>query len=365
MLKSALAPTAVDTAEARWASVLAHSAAADFVYAVATTGIYCRPSCAARRPRRENVRFFDTPGDARGAGFRPCRRCRPDAPPRDALTESIRRACAYIERYDEQPPTLGAIAEHVGLSPFHLQRAFKKSLGVSPKEYAQQIRGKRFKKLLRNGSDVTGAIYEAGFGAPSRVYENTRRSLGMTPATYKKGGAGAVMHYAFAPSDLGLILVAATGRGVCFVALGDDRRKLAAELRAEFPQAAISPDGVEGVGGKFGAWVAAVVRQVEGKPANKKLPLDVRATAFQWRVWRELCEIPQGETRTYSAIAARLGKPSAQRAVGRACATNPVSIVVPCHRAIREDGGLGGYRWGLPRKEKLLAIEAGGRRRRR
>ncbi len=264
----------------------------------------------------------------------------------------IERACRFIDGFEEGVPTLRQIADHVGLSPAWLQKRFTRALGVSPKQYADQRRRERLKSLLREGDEVTGALYEAGYGSSSRLYESSDATLGMTPATYRKGGAGARIAWTTAPCALGLVLVAATERGVCFVAFDGNEAALGAALRAEFPHAEIVPDI-----GILKAWTAEVLRRVEGKPPRATLPLDVQATAFQQRVWRALTEIPQGETRTYSEIARSLGKPAAQRAVGRACATNPVSIVIPCHRAKRSDGGLAGYRWGVARKEALIAAE--------
>ncbi len=264
----------------------------------------------------------------------------------------IERACRFIDGFDERAPTLREIADHVGLSPAYFQKRFTRALGVSPKQYADQRRRERLKSLLREGDAVTGALYEAGYGSSSRLYESSDATLGMTPATYRKGGAGARIAWTAAPCALGLLLVAATERGICFVALDDSEDALLAELEAEFPQAEIVPDI-----GILESWTAEVLRRIGGAPARDSLPLDVRATAFQQRVWRALTDIPQGETRTYSEIARALGKPSAQRAVGRACATNPVSIVIPCHRAKRSDGSLAGYRWGIGRKEALIEAE--------
>ncbi len=347
------------TDDQMWQAVMArdNGAVGDFVYAVETTGIYCRPSCSSRRPRRQNVHFFPLPEIARQAGFRACKRCLPDtAPASDPELARIREICSFIEARLEDgldgPPTLADIAEHVGISPHHLQRRFKRLLGVSPAQYADALRLGRLKSLLKAGDDVTGALYEAGYGAASRLYERAPGELGMTPASYARGGKGARMAFAIAASPLGQLLVAATERGIAFLALGDADAALEAELRAEFPQAEIHRDDVV-----LGDWVDQVIRHLEGDLPHLELPLDVRATAFQRRVWAELLKIPAGTTRTYSEIAGRLGNPKAQRAVGRACATNPVSIAIPCHRAIREDGGLGGYRWGLQRKRALLDAE--------
>jgi len=348
------------TDDQMWQAVLGRdeAAAGNFVYAVETTGVYCRPGCASRRPKRENVRFFPIPEAARRAGFRACKRCRPDqAPAGEPDLARVREVCAFIERRLEDgvdgPPTLAEIAGHVGQSPHHLQRRFKRLMGVSPAQYADALRLGRLKQRLKAGDEVTGALYEAGYGASSRLYERAPAELGMTPASYARGGKGARMAFTVAASPLGRLLVAATERGVSFLALGDDERKLENELRAEFPEAEIRRDDAV-----LGDWVARVVGHLEGRLPHLDLPLDVRATAFQRRVWAELVRIPQGVTRSYGEIAARLGKPKARRAVGRACATNPVSIAIPCHRAVREDGGLGGYRWGLARKRALLEAEA-------
>lgn len=267
----------------------------------------------------------------------------------------VAAACRFIDEYDDGIPTLEAVAAHVGLSPYHLQRVFKQAVGLTPRQYGESRRVEKVKDLLRQGDDVAGALYEAGYGSSSRLYEAADATLGMTPATYKKGGAGAWIRYACASCTLGRILVAATPKGVCFVAFDEKDAPLKEALATEFPAAEIEADT-----DTLRGWLEEVIRRVEGRPAAQELPLDVRATAFQWRVWRALTEIPAGETRTYSQIAAELGNPKAQRAVGRACATNPVSILVPCHRAIREDGGLGGYRWGLTRKARLLEKEGVG-----
>lgn len=339
----------------RWQAVLAREIDADgaFVYAVRSTGIYCRPSCPSRRPGRAQVSFYALPEAAEAAGFRACRRCRPDhAPAADHRVAAVRAACRHIEAATEAPPTLRALADHVGLSPSHLQRLFSRMMGISPRQYADARRFARFRAAVRGGDDVTGALYEAGYGSASRLYERAGGQLGMTPARYRKGGVGASIAYAIADCAFGRILVAATERGLCFLGFGDDDAALAAELATEFPAAEIRRDE-DGLG----PWLRAVLAYLAGREPHPHLPLDVRATAFQRQVWQALTEIPAGETRSYSEIAAALGKPRAQRAVGRACATNPVSLLIPCHRAIRGDGGLGGYRWGLARKRALLEGE--------
>jgi len=331
-----------------------------FVYGVTSTGIYCRPSCPSRKPKGENLRFFAVPEAAERAGFRACRRCRPQhitAP--DPQVAAVRRACTAILKHldegAEGPPRLERIAAAAGMSPWHLQRTFTRLLGISPRHFADARRLDLLKAGLKdrsNGKGVAGAVYGAGYGSASRVYERAGAELGMTPATYAKGGAGADINFATAKTRLGLVLVAATHRGVCMVSLGAGAEKLEAALRAEYPAAAIRRDERA-----LRPLLDAVVRHLAGKEPHLDLPLDVRATAFQWRVWQELKAIPLGETLSYGEIAARIGTPRAVRAVGHACATNPVALTVPCHRAVRQDGSPGGYRWGLERKEKLLAAE--------
>lgn len=272
-----------------------------------------------------------------------------------ARTEAVRHACALIDAAEDSPPTLEELARAVGISPTHFQKIFKRATGVSPRQYAETRRVAKVKALLRAGEPVSAALYGAGYGSSRGLYENAHATLGMTPATYRKGGAGAEIGYAFGRSRLGEVLVAATPQGVCFVALGDSRARLVAELKADLPAATLREDA-----GRLGRWLDEVLRRIDGAEPAAALPLDIRCTAFQRRVWQALTEIPLGQTRTYSELAASLGAPNAQRAVGRACATNPVSILVPCHRAVREDGGLGGYRWGLKKKQALLAAEKAG-----
>lgn len=347
--------TMIDETSA-WDAVMGRDARRDgqFVYAVATTGVYCRPSCPSRRPRRDSVRFFTAPEDAERAGFRACRRCHPrdGAAPETRLVE---RACAYLEAHLDEPVTLETLGEAVGVSPWHLQRTFKRLTGVSPKEMLRARRMERLKERLQQGDDVAAATYEAGFGSGSRVYERSDARLGMTPATYRRGGAGMRIRFATAASPLGLLLVAVTERGVCAVALGDADEQLAAALRREYPKAAIerAEPGAE----ELDTRIAAVLRFLEGGSPHLALPLDVQATAFQERVWKALLEIPAGETRTYGEIAAAVGRPKAARAVARACATNPVALAIPCHRVVHGDGATGGYRWGAERKSRILATE--------
>lgn len=346
--------------EAAWAAVLARDSRLDgrFVYAVASTGVYCRPTCPSRRPRRENVRFFAASAEAESAGFRPCRRCRPrlEASPR---AEIVRRACAFLEANLESGATLADLGREVGLSPYHLQRTFKAATGLSPKQYAARLRAAQFKAEVQRGESVTSATYGAGYGSSSRLYETADASLGMTPGAYRRGGLGMRIRFTLAPSPFGRLLIGATDRGICAVMLGDEDGALEAELRREYPRAAIARDDrderhEEGLGGQ----VAAVLARLDGTAPAGDLPLDLQATAFQWQVWRALQEIPYGETRSYREIAAAVGRPRAVRAVAQACAGNRVALVVPCHRAVRSDGTSGGYRWGAERKRRILDREA-------
>lgn len=341
--------------ERYWQAVIERDKRYDgvFVTAVRTTGIYCRPSCPARHPKPENVQFFDQPCVAEAAGFRPCRRCHPQhAVPPEPSAELIAQVCRYLDSMAGAPPTLDALSAQFHISPYHLQRTFKRVVGMTPRQYATAQRMERFKMQLKQDDSVTIAGYEAGYGSSRGVYEHAAAQLGMTPAAYRRGGAGMQISYTVANSALGMVLVAATQRGVCAVYLGDDEAPLAANLRAEYSAATITRDGDH-----LAAWVHDVVAYANGEHQALNLPLDLQATAFQWRVWEALRAIPPGTTRTYGEIAAHLGQSGAARAVGRACATNPVSLVVPCHRAVAADGTLHGYRWGLERKQRLLAQE--------
>jgi len=335
-----------------WQATLARDSRADgsFVLAVRSTHIYCRPSCPARRPLRRNVTFFHTHEEAEKQGYRPCLRCRPNeiAGP----VALVQGAVSRLAESSEEGVRLGALARTLGTTQATLRRAFLQVTGLKPRELAEALRIKRFKAMLRSGKNITDALYETGYGSSSRVYERSNAQLGMTPATYRKGGQGMKIGYTIAKSPLGKVLVAATERGVSAVYLGDVENTMIAELRAEYPRAEIAP-----ATDSFRRWVSEIVQRIEGKQPRMELPLDLQATAFQRRVWQELQRIPRGWTRTYSQVARSLGQPKAVRAVARACATNPVSVVVPCHRVIREDGALAGYRWGLSRKEQLLAQE--------
>jgi AraC family transcriptional regulator of adaptative response/methylated-DNA-[protein]-cysteine methyltransferase len=335
-----------------WQATLQRDARADgaFFFAVKSTQIYCRPSCPARRPLRKNTLFFQTTSEAEREGFRPCRRCKPDEIP--AAVRIVRRAAHVLESDLDEPVNVGSLARQVGVTTDALRRAFRQQAGLTPKELAAALRLKKFKKLLRDGSSITDALYATGYGSASRVYERSDAHLGMTPATYQKGGKGMKIRYTTAKSSLGEVLVAATERGVSAVYLGDAAPKLIGELREEYPRAEIATEK-----GAFTQWVEEIVARTEGDAPRRELPLDLQATAFQRRVWQELQKIPRGATRTYSQIARAVGKPRAVRAVARACATNPVSIVVPCHRVVRADGNLAGYRWGISRKETLLTRE--------
>ena len=355
-------PASLDT-ERLWTAVVSRDRAFDgrFVYAVRSTGIYCRPTCPSRRPLPEHIRYFVAPEEARSAGYRACRRCLPDRQGTDA--ELARLACNYIDDYievNDAPPGLKQVCDAVGLAPSRLQREFRRETGLTLLQYGRGKRVERLKNLLREGANVSDALYEAGYGSSSRLYENAGEQLGMTPASYRKGGAGAAIRYIVANSALGGLLLAGTSRGVCAVKLGDDTAALIAELHQEFPAADIrpvAPDDDSPDSGGLRGWIEAALAYLDGRSTDIGLPLDVRATMFQWRVWRQLQAIPAGETRTYQQLAEELEHPKASRAVGRACATNPVAPIIPCHRALRKDGGLGGYRWGLHRKEALLDME--------
>jgi AraC family transcriptional regulator, regulatory protein of adaptative response / methylated-DNA-[protein]-cysteine methyltransferase len=344
--------------EFRWRAVLARDARLDgaFVTGVLTTGIYCRPSCPARHPKRENVRFFDRPEAAERAGFRACLRCRPNEAVRSpAQAELMGRACRILEENPDERITLAALAREVGMSPHHFQRTFKRAIGISPRQYADALRLGRLKKRLKGKDSVTMALYEAGYGSASRLYETSTLRMGMTPGAYREGGRGARIRYAVANTSIGRLLVAATEHGICSVRIGKSEKTMATELGQEFPAAAIARDR-EGLAD----WLDRLTRHLEGRAPRLDLPIDIKVTAFQWRVYEALRSIPYGETRTYSEVARSIGAPRAARAVGHACATNPVGIVIPCHRVVREGGGLGGYAWGLPLKKQLLESERRG-----
>jgi len=337
-----------------WEAVVARDSKRDgeFFFAVSTTGIYCRPSCAARRPRRENVQFFRTPEAAEQAGYRACLRCRPRAFTGNAESDGVKAICRFIECHLDEPLTLRRLAKEFHQSPFHLQRRFKAVLGVTPREYADSCRLKMLKRSLQAGDSVTRAMYDAGYGSSSRLYERTASQLGMTPDKYRRGAIAASIRYTIADSPLGRMLVAATDRGICSIQFARTDGELIKGLKREFPFAVRRTDD-----GELRAWVSTLLHHLRGKDLNLSLPLDIRATAFQRKVWMYLQSIRFGKTKSYTAVAKAIGKPQACRAVARACATNPVAVAIPCHRVVREDGTMGGYRWGLKRKQALLEME--------
>lgn len=342
-----------------WQAVLSRDRTADgrFVFAVRTTGIFCRPSCPARRPLRTNVAFYPDPVPARAAGFRPCRRCRPESVTSDSGRERelLGRACHLLSQGDGQPLALASLARTVGTTPSHLRQLFQQRLGLTPASWARTARLVRFKQALKRGRAVTPALYQAGFGSSSRIYEDSATRLGMTPAVYGKGGKGMDIRFAIFTVALGKALVAWTERGICAAFLGADAAKLASDLAAEFPAASRrAANRMEQ------EWAGTIVRAALNGIGNIDLPLDIAGTAFQWRVWQALRQIPRGQTRTYSQVARTIGKPSAVRAVARACATNQAAVLIPCHRVIGKNGELTGYRWGVERKRALLSGEQEG-----
>jgi AraC family transcriptional regulator, regulatory protein of adaptative response / methylated-DNA-[protein]-cysteine methyltransferase len=343
------------TADRYWQAVLAHDRSFDssFVYAVRSTGVYCRPSCPSRRPRREQVVFYRRPAEAEQAGYRACRRCGARSEGAGgAQAELVGRALGALDATSDAAPTLADLSGQLRVSPHRLARGFKRLTGITPREYSDARRIERLKAGLRNGGTVADAVYEAGYGSSRAVYERAQAQLGMTPGAYRRGGAGMEIGYTIVDSPLGRLLIAATGRGVCSVCLGQSDETLKRALFAEYPKAKIHLDS-DGLGPQ----VAAFQDHLAGREPQIALPVDAQATAFQWRVWRELRSIPYGETRSYGDVARAIGKPKAVRAVARACATNPVAVVIPCHRVVRQDGSLGGYRWGLDRKRALLQQE--------
>lgn len=347
----------LEQVEQRWQAVVGRDASLDgtFFYGVRSTGIYCRPSCPSRRPNRAQVVFFEETGMAEKAGFRACLRCHP-LESGDRQVELIQQACRYIEENVarlEGAPGLSELSQQIGLSPHHLHRTFKRVTGVTPRQYAEAYRMGQLKTRLKEQESVTGALYEVGYGSSSRLYERAGERMGMTPATYRQGGPGLTIHYTIVACSLGRLLVAATEKGLCAVRLGDRDTMLLGELEKEFQAARLYPDEV----GSLRDWVQLIIRYIEGQAPHLDLPLDVQATAFQRQVWEVLRAIPYGSTRSYAEVAASLGRPSAVRAVARACATNPVALVIPCHRVVRHDGSLGGYRWGIERKQALLERE--------
>jgi AraC family transcriptional regulator, regulatory protein of adaptative response / methylated-DNA-[protein]-cysteine methyltransferase len=338
-----------------WEAVRAHDASQDgeWVYSVKTTGVYCRPGCASRQPLRKNVAFYRTHEEAEAAGFRACKRCRPTEGSQAARhIAAVERACALIRARDTLP-TLDELANAAGISRYHFHRVFKQITGATPREWGKAHRLGRFADRLDAGDNVAEAVYAAGFGASSRAYEAAPSGLGMTPAARRAGGRGETIRYTCVRTALGWALVAATARGICMTALGDDKAPLETELRRRFPAALIWPADTQ-----LAAWAERIVRFVTDPHEQPDLPLDIRGTAFQARVWRALQKVPPGKTATYTEIAAALGQPRAVRAVAAACAANKLALLVPCHRIVRRDGDLAGYRWGIERKQKLLAAES-------
>lgn len=335
----------------KWQQVMARDARQDgrFVFAVRTTGIYCRPSCPSRRPRRDSVEFFADPNQAERAGYRACLRCKPTEV--SAQAQYVTKARRLLDDA-EGIVTLTDLSKKVGLSPFHLQRLFKRATGLSPRQYQSARRMQQVKSGLRKGDDVTTALYDAGFGSASRLYEKAPQRLGMTPGAYRRGGSGTTIRFTIVPTPLGRMLVAATDRGLCAVRFGESVSELDGDLRQEFHAAELHRDDAA-----LREYVEPLLASIRGDQSTVDLPLDIRATAFQQKVWDSLRQIPRGETRSYSDVAQEIGSPGAVRAVAHACASNPVAIAVPCHRVIRSDGDLAGYRWGIERKQKLLDVE--------
>lgn len=340
--------------ESRWHAVVKRDQAAEgkFYYAVKTTGVYCRPGCASRRPHRENVGFFDSCADAERAGYRACKRCRPNsASARERRVQMVARACRDLER--AQPvPTFEQLARTAGLSPWHFHRLFKEIVGITPKKYAATHRMQRFRRGLKHNGSVTAAIYAAGFGSSARAYRNAADQLGMTPSVYRSGAGGITMRYATARCFLGAVIVAVSDRGICAIELGDSAKVLCATLQSRFPKATLVSAGCG-----LSAIVEEVVGFIDAPEKRFNLPLDIQGTAFEQRVWSALRRIPHGTTESYSDIARRIGQPRAVRAVARACAANKIAVVIPCHRVVRSDGELSGYRWGAQRKRALLVQE--------
>lgn len=340
-----------------WEAVVARDANqdGDFFFAVSTTGVYCRPSCPAKRPRRENVRFFRHPEEAEKAGYRACLRCKPKSVSGNPQTATVKEMCRYIEQHLDEPVTLQKLSDVFGQSPFHLQRTFKKTLGITPRAYADSCRMGLVKRNLQAGRSVTHALYDAGYSSSSRLYERTASQLGMTPDKYRRGAIAATIRYTCTHSPLGRMLVAATEKGICAIQFADTDDELTEGLKREFPFAVRKRDDES-----MQRWTEAVLRQISGHKLNRSLPLDIQATAFQRRVWNHLQSLPFGTTQSYGEVAKAIGRPTAARAVARACASNRIAVAIPCHRVVREDGEMGGYRWGVERKKTLLQLEQQG-----
>ena len=336
-----------------WQAIQARDATQDgqFVFAVSSTGVYCRPSCPSRRPRRENVSFFRRVEEAERAGYRACLPCRPAAGGSGKL-QWVKAVCRYIEQHLDEPMTLARLGSQFRQSPFHLQRTFKSVLGITPKAYADSCRVRQLKSNLRAGHSVTRSMYDAGYSSSSRVYERTASQLGMTPDKYRRGAIAAPIRYTCADSPLGRMLIAATGKGICAIQFASSDEELEQGLRHEFPFAIRRRDDAS-----LESWKRTLLEQMRGVRLYTSLPLDIQATAFQRRVWSYLRSIPFGETRSYLAVAKAIGRPTASRAVARACATNPIAVAIPCHRVVRSTGAVGGYRWGIRRQKILLDLE--------
>jgi len=354
-MEHAVASTDMESADEMWHAIVSRDATADgaFFFAVTTTGIYCRPSCGARQPKRENVLIFKSSIDAEAAGYRPCKRCKPTETPGWAERNTlVTKACRYIEQA-ETTPALAEIAAYVGLSPHHFQRIFKTVTGITPKAYGTRHRTQHVKARLRSTNTVTEAIYDAGYSTSSRFYENAQSFLGMTAKAFRAGGRGQTIGYVIRPCVFGMMLLAATKKGVCSIQLGENSTELSARLKADFPDAALAKDDpvIEG-------WVDAAIALIAGEQSqNQALPLDIQGTAFQQQVWAALQKIPMGTQISYTELAAQIERPKAVRAVASACARNPVAVAIPCHRVIGKNGALSGYRWGIERKRALLARE--------
>ncbi len=344
--------TAISSDETRWNALTSRDSSADgtFFYAVRTTGVFCRPSCASRAPRRENVEFFETPQQAEAAGYRACKRCQPGGLSRELAI--VERACKVLDADPQERLTLAQLSDAVHVSPFHLQRLFSRVVGVSPRQYQAARRADALRGALQRGDDVTRATHDAGFGSTSRMYDAAPAELGMTPSVYRRKGAGLVVRFATAESAIGIVLVAATAKGICKIAFGDDPAALEAELAQELSEAERIEDKE-----RLAPFIAQIDAYLRGTREHFDLPLDISATAFQQRVWDALRRIPYGQTRSYSDIAEMVGSPRAVRAVASACASNPVALAIPCHRVVHKDGALAGYRWGTARKVALLSAE--------
>lgn len=325
-----------------------------FIYGVITTGVYCRPSCSARPPLKKNMRFFDKPEQAAKAGFRPCKRCKPDDP-HYSVRRLVQLARYIVEHADEKLP-LRDLAERQGVSPSYLQRTFKAVFGVSPKAFQDAARLNTLKSLLKSGDDVTGAIFESGYGSPSRFYENAARQIGMSPKAYRSGGSGETIHYACRLTALGSLMFAATAKGVCFAMFGESEDELHKQLANEFPKAKLIQSSDNG-GDQLDEWMGSLEAHLHKGAPRPELPLDLRGTAFQIKVWQFLLRIPEGDVVSYGEVAKAIDEPRAVRAAATACGKNRIAVLVPCHRVLRGDGGIGGYRWGLDRKRTLLDVE--------